>query len=478
MRVEQERQLIDEAIQESRAPRRVASGRTVIAASLGRNNKSYLVLANGAELTRAGEYYYSQTNALRPAKHFDRSAQTVRRGDGDYIQTSSGLRRVRQIMPDGTMSLTALGRKYYKDKHIEAVVEIPVRIQVFDSKNRRRTRTDVHLPVDALGVGRILVSQGLTPDQRVTKIKSDVLAQIGGRRTAQGRTVLQEISGQVFSYDPDGDWLISTLETSVDAQGHAHTEAQMHQDLNERFGLAPGAAPPRIIPFRDLSRGEPMRGFSSAAFLPHPPECYLDEAFQEHDDCLCVPRQLAALLNRPLGTICESFDEILDEGWRDQGARPEELEKWCALHGHPYFLVRTGKLVKIVDPPEKLGKAVAYCLFDNHCFMYKTARTVSSWGGIPQIPPNGVGSPQLPTGGGIPQIPPNEVKGMQPRLRNGNTGMVSPNLGTSLQGTSTSPGGSYWSRAGRPRCLCRMGPKSSPSVTCAQRPRTNARGCV
>ena len=55
MRVEQERQLIDEAIQESRAPRRVASGRTVIAASLGRNNKSYLVLANGDELTRAGE---------------------------------------------------------------------------------------------------------------------------------------------------------------------------------------------------------------------------------------------------------------------------------------------------------------------------------------------------------------------------------------------------------------------------------------
>ena len=83
MRVQQERQLIDEAIQESRAPRRVASGRTVIAASLGRNNTSYLVLANGDKLTRAGEYYYSQTNALRPAKHFDRNAQTVRRGDGD-----------------------------------------------------------------------------------------------------------------------------------------------------------------------------------------------------------------------------------------------------------------------------------------------------------------------------------------------------------------------------------------------------------
>ena len=42
--------------------------------------------------------------------------------------------------------------------------------------------------------------------------------------------------------------------------------------------------------------------------------------------------------------------------------RPQEIEKWCALYGHPYFLVRAGKLIKIVDPPEKLGKAIAYCV--------------------------------------------------------------------------------------------------------------------
>ena len=140
-----------------------------------------------------------------------------------------------------------------------------------------------------------------------------------------------EISGQVFTYDPEGEWLISTMQTTVD-HGEPHTEATMHQDLNARFGLAQGAAHPREIPFR----GEPMRGLSSAAFLPHPPDCFLDEAFEEKGDCLCVPRQLAALLHKPLESICASFDEILEEGWRDLGIRPEELEKWCALHGHPY----------------------------------------------------------------------------------------------------------------------------------------------
>ena len=85
MRVEEERRIIDDAITEERVPRRVASGRTVLATGQGARGKSYLVLANGDELTRAGEYYFSQTNGNRPARHFDRSAQTVRRGDGDYI---------------------------------------------------------------------------------------------------------------------------------------------------------------------------------------------------------------------------------------------------------------------------------------------------------------------------------------------------------------------------------------------------------
>ena len=129
----------------------------------------------------------------------------------------------------------------------------------------------------------------------------------------------------------------------------------------ETYGVGPENRPPVA-----LDRGEPLRAFSGAAFLPHPPDMYLDEAFEEHDDALCVPRQMAVLLNKPLNWMIDSFSEILDEGWRSVGVRPQEIEAWAALHGHPYFLVRAGKLVKIVEPPEKVGKAIAYTIYDGH----------------------------------------------------------------------------------------------------------------
>ena len=60
------------------------------------------------------------------------------------------------------MKLTALGRKFYKDKHTEYVVEVPVIIQVTDANGKQRTRTNEHLPVNMLGLGQILVSQALS----------------------------------------------------------------------------------------------------------------------------------------------------------------------------------------------------------------------------------------------------------------------------------------------------------------------------
>jgi hypothetical protein len=100
-------------------------------------------------------------------------------------------------------------------------------------------------------------------------------------------------------------------------------------------------------------------------------------AFEENDDCLCVPRQVAVLLHKTLQEICESFDELLEEGWQEIGVRPEEVERWAALHGHPYILLRGGYVVKTVNPPQKLGKCIAYCIHNKHAYFYKTARSVS-----------------------------------------------------------------------------------------------------
>jgi len=92
----------------------VASGRAILATGQGEGRKKYVVLANGDQLTSAGEYWYEQTKQARPNRHFDPNQKTTRRGDGDYIQTNAGLKRVRQLGPDGQMKLTALGKSFYK----------------------------------------------------------------------------------------------------------------------------------------------------------------------------------------------------------------------------------------------------------------------------------------------------------------------------------------------------------------------------
>ena len=199
----EERRVLDIAITARRQPRHTAAGRTIVATGQGEGRKKYLVLANGRKLTRAGEYWYSETGQERPNAHFDRQQEPTRKGDGDYIRTRQGLQRVRRLEPGGQMKLTALGRKFYQDKRTEYVVEVPVIIQVTDKNGRQRTRTNEHLPVNMLGLGQILVSQALTDAEKEAKVKSMVLRHLGGP-TRAGRTVLMEVSGQSFSYDRDG----------------------------------------------------------------------------------------------------------------------------------------------------------------------------------------------------------------------------------------------------------------------------------
>ena len=107
MNKQEEQRVLDIAATAGRVPRRVASGRTILATGQGEGRKKYLVLANGDELTRAGEYWFERTKQVKPNRH--------------------------------QMQLTTLGKKFYANKHTEYVIEIPVIIQVNDSKGKSQT---------------------------------------------------------------------------------------------------------------------------------------------------------------------------------------------------------------------------------------------------------------------------------------------------------------------------------------------------
>ena len=160
-------------------------------------------------------------------------------------------------------------------------MQVPV---VVSGTNKRGNPVNrqTFLPTDLLGVGQILASDALHEAQQINRVKSYVLKELG-LQTQNGRTVLIEISDETFSYDRNGEWQISSLTTSVNADGSSTTEAAMRQPL----------------------AGKPL---ACAAFLPYPDQI-VDCAFEDHDDCLCVPRQLAAVLNEPLEDIVEYFNQ-------------------------------------------------------------------------------------------------------------------------------------------------------------------------
>ncbi len=280
----------------------------------------------------------------------------IHKRGSDYIQAPNGKQRLlRTLRPNGSTVLTALGKTFFKDKYSEYVVHIPVLITGTRSNGNNYSRTST-LPVDQLGLGRIVSSQGLSPTERVAEVKKKVLAGLlgaGGVVGAGGRQTLMEVSGEAFQLRRDGQWLISELSTSVNEQGAVTTEARIMQRLG---GLR-----------------------NAAAHLPYP-EQILEEAFVEHNDFLCVPRQIGILLGRSLAEMCASFDDLLGKTtWRVDGICAKTLKKWCALRGHPMFFVSGAQLVLMHEPPVKRGRALAGVAFNGHFYMYKSARCVANW---------------------------------------------------------------------------------------------------
>ena len=139
-----------------------------------------------------------------------------------------------------------------------------------------------------LGIGRILRNRTEPEAMHIARVKSDVLSQLQ-IQSQNGMTVLMEVSGETFLHDRVGEWLISSLTTEL--QGvEAVSNAVMRQPL--------GAGP-----------------VSCAAFLPHS-EHIVDAAWETHDDMLCVPRQLAAVLRISLNEAIGMFDDYLPSGWQ------------------------------------------------------------------------------------------------------------------------------------------------------------------
>ena len=139
-----------------------------------------------------------------------------------------------------------------------------------------------------------------------------------------------EISGEVFSYDRE--WLVSEMTTSIE-NGEAVTSASMRQPL--------GAGP-----------------ISCASFQPFS-ELIVECAFDSHDDKLCVPRQMAAVLGKSLAETTSWFDEFLDPGWKERGVTPLEIKALCERQGRAYYFLSGRRMLGSYDQPRGLAVSKA-----------------------------------------------------------------------------------------------------------------------
>ena len=116
----------------------------------------------------------------------------------------------------------------------------------------------------------------------------------------------------------------------------------------------------------------------SSSFIPFA-DHVIAGAWEQHNDHLCVIRQLSTLTGKSHCDLCDEFDALIDYEWRSEGISCEHVLQFCKAKSLPYYCVVGGRLQDHWEPEEPQGKAIAFCFYNNHMYAYKSARCVSQW---------------------------------------------------------------------------------------------------
>ena len=107
------------AMAEGNLPRRGRSNQVTLRLKRNPGRSSYVLLARAdGTLTKAGEFYYGENPSQpTPTSQFDYNTPLMKRSANDYIRTRDGREALfRSLKVDGSVSLTRLGRSYFKRK--------------------------------------------------------------------------------------------------------------------------------------------------------------------------------------------------------------------------------------------------------------------------------------------------------------------------------------------------------------------------
>ena len=277
--------------------------------------KKVLVSHSGA-VTAAGRRYYERLGRAGAAGlEYDQAQTPQRRGRTEFITLRNGQERAVRMWDttSGRFKVTKWGERFFKNRAVEVIAQMPVHIVGYNDKNKKQYGTRTHMPVtDMPRLDRLIVQEGLSAEERRNRVVSMVLQHVGGR-TEDGKTVVHEQSNEVWYYDRDGEWRISELRTTFPDSGRASVQATIDRPL----------------------RGKPMQW----AFLPDGVR-----RISLEEEGHCVVSGMADCLKLAPGFIEGELEDIwhelytpgespfFDAHWRDEGATARMVEEFCKRH--------------------------------------------------------------------------------------------------------------------------------------------------
>ena len=324
---------IDAFIAAEAAPKRL-KGSDAIALQQG---KSIIkIVGDDGEATAAGTYWSRRSGTPLPVGGYMQQT-AVRVGTVETIKMRDGKSGVTRRWHEGSgeYRFTALGNSYYRTLRRNYIVNIPVSI-----RGRRADGSTYEvkssMPISRLGLTEKTLPLNMTSPVRRARVRAMVEAELPA--------VLYEQSEETWTLDAAGSWIIheETVGTHPDTG-----EAEAHTVLDRPTGALPV-----------LSQ-----------FLFSDELC--PEAFEDHDDHLCCPRQMAAVLKIDYGAICDDLYRV--EGllyqtttWEERGVTPRMVLEFCRMRSYGCAIVHNEAVLETLP-----GKPVlAFAVHAGHSYFY------------------------------------------------------------------------------------------------------------
>ncbi len=258
----------------------------------------------------------------------------IREGNTEYIKLHTGMKAATRKWDEATgiYKFTKLGKQYYKTQRRNYLVSVPVLIQ-----GRRKDGSTYQLksrmPIEKLGLKPKSIPLDMDSPTRYDRVRGMVEAELPDG-------ALYEVSDETWTLDPTGNWRIS--EETVKVEGGV---GSVHIVLDRRLGAQPV--------------------YNQFLF----PDALCDEAFEDHDDKMCCPRQIAAILKLDLTDVCNDLLMVeralyQTEEWEQQGYSPRVVLEYCRMNDLGCVIVHN----------EAVIETLAFPVHEGHSYFYKTPR--------------------------------------------------------------------------------------------------------